>query len=228
MKKKILVIDVGGTHVKMMMSPTDKRKFDSGPKMSPKDFVSELKKEVEGWEYDAIAIGFPAVVSKGKVHAEPTNLRKGWIGFDFAKPLGKPVRVMNDAAMQALGSYKRDRMLFLGLGTGLGSTLIWAKNVMPLELGRLPYEGGEIEDVLGNAGMERLGEKHWRKEVLDCITRLKAAFIADRVVIGGGNARLLDELPEGFELGSNRLAYAGGCRLWENDESTRRPKWNVM
>ena len=226
--KRILVVDVGGTHVKLMISPTEVRKFASGEKMAPKHFVAALKKEVADWEYDAIAIGFPAVVKRGEIFAEPTHLRKGWIGYQFAPALGKPVRVINDAAMQALGSYKTGRTLFLGLGTGLGSTLIWDENVMPLELGRLPYKGGEIEYVLGNAGLQEIGEKHWRREVMDCLQRLRAAFIADRVVVGGGNARLLKKLPEGFERGDNRYAYAGGCRLWQMAPKTRRPKWNVL
>lgn len=227
--RKILVVDIGGTHVKAMISPTETRKFDSGPKMSPKQFVAALQKSVEGWSYDAIAIGFPAAVAKGRIIREPYHLGKGWIGYDFAKPLRKPVRVINDAAMQALGSYRRDRTLFLGLGTGLGSALLWGNNLLPLELGHLPYDdGGVIEDVLGNPGLQRLGEKHWRREVLTCLKQLKTALIADRVVVGGGNARFFKSLPEGFERGDNRLAYAGGVRLWQTDAKTRKPKWNVQ
>ncbi|MDQ6809471.1 MAG: ROK family protein [Verrucomicrobiota bacterium] len=226
--RKILVVDVGGTHVKLMLSRNETRKFDSGPSLTPKRFVAALKKDVDGWVYDAISIGFPAPVSKGEIVKEPYHLAKGWIGYDFAKPLGKPVRVINDAAMQALGSYRRDRTLFLGLGTGLGSALIWGSNLLPLELGHLPYDGAVIEDVLGNEGLRRLGQKAWRRKVLVCLNQLKIAMIAERVVVGGGNARLFKSLPKGFERGDNRLAYCGGVRLWENNSKTRRPKWTVM
>ena len=196
--------------------------------MTPKQFVAAFRDTVEGWRYDAISIGFPAPVAKGKIIKEPNHLGKGWIGYEFSKPLRKPVRVINDAAMQALGSYRGERTLFLGLGTGLGSALVWGNNLLPLELGQLPYEGGVIEDVLGNPGLHRLGEKRWRREVLFCVRQLKLALIADRVVIGGGNARFFKSLPEGFERGDNRLAYSGGCRLWQMDARTGRPKWNVM
>ena len=226
--KKILVVDIGGTHVKLMISRSETRKFDSGAKMTPKQFVAAFKKTVAGWDYDAISIGFPGVVAKGKIAREPTHLGKGWIGYDFAKSLRKPVRVINDAAMQALGSYRSERTLFLGLGTGLGSALIWGVNLLALELGHLPFEDGVIEDVLGNEALQRLGEKRWRRQVLFCIKQLKIALIADRVVIGGGNARFFKSLPEGFERGDNRLAYAGGSRLWQGDARTGRPKWHVV
>ncbi len=226
--KRILVVDIGGTHVKLMISARETRQFDSGSKLSPARFVAALKANVEGWSYDAISIGFPAPVAKGRIIKEPYHLSKGWIGYNFAKPLRKPVRVINDAAMQALGSYRRHRTLFLGLGTGLGSALIWENNVLSLEFGHLPYDGGAIEDVLGNAGLRRLGEKRWRREVLFCFKQLKRACIADRVVVGGGNARLFKSLPAGFERGDNRLAYAGGCRLWQVDARTQRPKWNLL
>jgi hypothetical protein len=228
MKKKILVIDIGGTHVKLMISRREKRKFDSGPRLTPRQLITEVKKAAEGWSYDAISIGFPAPVHKGRIMKDPKHLGRGWVGYNFNKSLGKPTRVMNDAAMQALGSYRGGRMLFLGLGTGLGSTLVWQRNVLPLELGDLPYEGGIIEEVLGKPGLELLGKKEWEREVLFCLAQLKVSFIADYVMLGGGNSKILDEVPEGVELGHNRNAYLGGCRMWEIDPKTRAPKWNVI
>ena len=226
--KKILVIDIGGTHVKLMISRSEKRKFDSGPKLSPKQLIAQIKKTAEGWRYDVISIGFPSPVHKGRITKDPKHLAPGWVGWNFRKSLGKPTRVMNDAAMQALGSYRRGRMLFLGLGTGLGSALVWPKNLLPLELGDLPYEGGIIEEVLGKPGLERLGKKEWMREVLYCVAQLKLSFIADYVVLGGGNAKQFDTLPKGIEPGHNRNAYTGGCRMWETDARTKRPKWNVL
>jgi hypothetical protein len=226
--KKILVIDIGGTHVKLMISRTEKRKFDSGPKLSPRQIVAAIKKTAEGWKYDAISIGFPAPVLKGRIMKDPKNLAPGWVGWNFNKSLGKPTRVMNDAAMQALGSYRNGRMLFLGLGTGLGSALVWPKNLLPLELGDLPYEGTIIEKYLGKPGLERLGKKEWTRHVLFCLKQLKLSFIADYIVLGGGNAKQFDTLPEGIEAGHNRNAYKGGLRMWETDPRTRKPKWNVI
>lgn len=226
--KKILVVDIGGTHVKLMISRSETRKFDTGPKFAPKQLAAAIKKAAEGWNYDAISIGFPAVVKKGQVSKEPKHLGKGWVAWNFTKSLGKPTRVINDAAMQALGSYRGGRMLFLGLGTGLGSTLVWERNVLPLELGDLPYEDGIIEDILGKPGLERLGKKAWKREVLFCVAQLKLSFIADYIMLGGGNARQFDELPEGVEPGHNRNAYDGGCRMWQADPRTKRPKWNLI
>jgi polyphosphate glucokinase len=227
-KKKILVIDIGGTHVKLMISRSEKRKFDSGPKLTPRQLIAQVKKTAEGWSYDGISIGFPAPVAKGRIMTDPKHLSKGWVAYNFTKSLGKPTRVMNDAAMQALGSYRGGRMLFLGLGTGLGSTLVWPRNVLPLELGDLPYEGGIIEEILGKPGLERLGKKEWEREVFFCLAQLKLSLIADYVVLGGGNAKILDEVPEGVQLGHNRNAYLGGLRMWELDPGTKRPRWNVI
>jgi polyphosphate glucokinase len=227
-KKKILVVDIGGTHVKLMISRSEKRKFDSGTKLSPRQLIAQIKENAEGWSYDAISIGFPAPVHKGRIISNPKHLAPGWVGWNFRKSLGKPTRVINDAAMQAVGSYRGGRMLFLGLGTGLGSTLVWSRNVLPLELGDLPYEGGIIEEVLGKPGLERLGKKDWMREVLFCIAQLKRSFIADYVVLGGGNAKQFDSLPKGIEMGHNRNAYQGGCRLWETEPGTKRPKWNII
>src|ERR1051325_8152343 len=186
MKKKVLVVDIGGTAVKLMISHRETRKFDSGMKFSPKQLASQIRKNTEGWKYDAISIGFPAVVKKGRVKKDPKHLAPGWIDWDFSKSLGKPTRVLNDAAMQALGSYRGGRMLFLGLGTGLGSSLVWEKNLLPLELGDLPYEGRVIEKYLGNVGFDRLGKKEWMPHVLFSLKYLKLSFIAHYIVLGGG------------------------------------------
>lgn len=226
--RKVLVIDIGGTAVKLMISRREKRKFESGMRLSPRQLVSQIKKNADGWNYSAISIGFPSVVLNGRITRDPKHLAPGWVGWDFKKALGKPVRIMNDAAMQALGSYRGGRMLFLGLGTGLGSALVWHRNLMPLELGDLPYEGGLIEDVLGKPGLESLGKKMWEREVHFCIEHLKLSFIADYVMLGGGNAKLLSKLPDGVELGHNRNAYLGGVRMWETDLRTKRAKWTVI
>ena len=228
MKKKVLVVDIGGTHVKLMISRSETRKFDSGMKFSPKQLASEIKQHTRGWKYDSISIGFPSVVKNGRIKKDPKHLATGWIDWNFSKSLGKPTRVLNDAAMQALGSYHGGRMLFLGLGTGLGSTLVWKKNLLPLELGDLPYEGGIIEDVLGKAGLDRLGKKEWTRHVLFCLKQLKLSFIADYVIVGGGLIHELGNLPDGFEPGDNRNSYLGGLRIWETDVRTRRRKWNLM
>ena len=227
--KKILVVDIGGTHVKLMISRTQKRKFDSGMRLNPRQLVAEILDIAADWDYDAVALGFPSPVYKGRIMKDPKHLAKGWIGWDFKKSLGKPTRVINDAAMQALGSYHGGRMLFLGLGTGLGSALVWENNLLPLELGDLPYGNGEmIEDYISKRGLERLGRKVWLREVDAAITRLKMAMIADYVVLGGGNAKQLTTLPKGFELGANRNAYLGGCRLWQKDPRAGRDKWNII
>ena len=229
MKKKILVIDVGGTHVKLMISRSKKRKFDSGPKMTSRGMVTQMKPLLTEWNFDAVSIGFPSPVRDGRILSDPKHLGKGWVGFDFEKALGKPVRVINDAAMQALGSYRGRRMLFLGLGTGLGSALVWAKYVLPLELGDLPYRNGSvIEDYLGKHGLAQLGEKTWQRDVEHALVQLRKSLIADYVVLGGGNAKKLDELPEGVERGHNRNAFLGGVRLWQIDARTRRPKWQIL
>jgi polyphosphate glucokinase len=229
MKKKILVIDIGGSNVKLMMSRHEKRKFKSGPNLTPRGIVAEMKPLVSDWKFNAISIGFPAPVRDGRILSEPKHLGSGWVRFDFEKAFGKPVRIINDAAMQALGSYHGRRMLFLGLGTGLGSALVWSNYVLALELGDLPYSNGSIiEDYLGKPGLARLGEKTWRRDVEHALVQLKKSLIADYVVLGGGNAKKLDELPEGVEPGHNRNAFLGGTRLWQIDSHTRRPKWRIL
>jgi ROK family protein len=229
MKKKILVIDVGGTNVKAMISRSRRRKFRSGPKMTPREMVAQVKEEIEDWKFDAISIGFPAPVRDGRILNEPKHLGKGWVRFNFEKAFKKPVRIVNDASMQALGSYRGGRMLFLGLGTGLGSTLIFRDVVLPLELGDLPYwDDGIIEDFLGKPGLNELGEKEWERHVMLAVVQLKKALIADYVVLGGGNVKKLRELPDGAELGHNRNAFLGGARLWQIDPRTHRPKWRFL
>jgi polyphosphate glucokinase len=227
--KKILVVDIGGTHVKLMMARREHRQFDSGPKIRPNEMVAKIKETTKGWNFDAISIGFPAPVRHGRITRDPKHLGKGWLGFDFRKTLGKPVVVINDAAMQALGSYRGGRMLFLGLGTGLGSALIWEKTLLPLELGDLPYGDRDIiENYLGIPGVELLGEKEWKREVIFAVMQLKRSFIADYVVLGGGNVHRFDELPESVERGRNENAFRGGLRLWETEPRTGRKKWVVM
>jgi hypothetical protein len=229
LKKRILVIDVGGSNVKLLISRTEKRKFKSGLTLTPRAMVSQIKPLVSDWKFDAISMGFPAPVRDGRIVGEPKHLARGWVRFDFAKAFGKPIRIINDAAMQALGSYHGRRMLFLGLGTGLGSALIWDNYVLPLELGDLPYRNGAIiENYLGKPGLERFGEKTWRRDVEHALVQLKKSLIADYVVLGGGNAKKLDELPGGVERGHNRNAFLGGTRLWEIDSRTRRPKWQII
>jgi len=230
MKKRVLVVDIGGSHVKLLLSPKEERNFASGPQMTPRDFVTGFREAVRGWRFDTVSIGFPSPVRKGRIVRNPKHLGEGWIGFDFSKALGKPAQVINDASMQALGSYHGGgRMLFLGLGTGLGSALLWEKTLFPLELGDLPYRHGDIiEQWIGQPGLEKLGKKKWMREVEFVITHLRKSFIADCVVIGGGNARFFETLPDGFERGHNRNAYRGGVRLWEIDNRTGKRKWRVL
>ena len=226
--KKILVVDIGGTNVKLMISRTEKRKFSSGAQLTPKQLVGQIKEATADWDYEAISLGFPSTVDDGRITKDPKNLAGGWVDWDFKKSLGKPTRVINDAAMQALGSYHGGRMLFLGLGTGLGSTLIWDHSVLPLELGDLPYGDATIEDHLGKRGLERFGRKVWMRAVRTAVLQLQKAFIAEYVVLGGGNAKQFETLPEGVELGHNRNAYLGGTRLWQTAPRTRRPRWHII
>jgi hypothetical protein len=228
-KKRILVIDVGGSNVKLMISRAQKRKFKSGPDLTPREMMANMKPLLQDWSFDAVSMGFPSPVRNGRIISEPKHLSPGWTRFDYEKSLGKPIRIINDAAMQALGSFRRGRMLFLGLGTGLGSTLIWETNVLPLELGDLPYGNGDIiEAYLGKSGMKQLGEKKWKREVLRAVLLLKKSLIADYVVLGGGSAKEFDQLPAGIEPGRNRNAFLGGVRLWQIDPRTRRPKWRIL
>src|SRR6266481_6058139 len=197
--------------------------------MRPQQFIARFKEGVRGWKFEATSIGFPAPVRKGRITKDPKHLGKGWVGFNFKRALRVPVQMINDAAMQALGSYHGGRMLFLGLGTGLGSALVWEKTLMPLELGDLPYRDRDIiENFLGIPGIERLGEEEWKREVIFAVTQLKKSFIADYVVLGGGNVHRFDQLPEGIEHGKNENAFLGGMRLWETDARTRKKKWQIF
>jgi polyphosphate glucokinase len=214
---KILVIDVGGTNIKMLATgQKDVRKFPSGPKLTAQQMVDGVIKATADWDYDVVTIGYPGPVVNGKLVLEPHNLGPGWVDFDFAGKFGKPVRLINDAAMQALGAYRGGKMLFIGLGTGMGSAMVFDGVVAPLELAHLPYKKHTFEDYVGLRGLERLGKKRWHKAVEDVVDRLEAALVADSVVIGGGNARKLKRLPPGARLGDNRDAFEGGFRLWQD------------
>jgi polyphosphate glucokinase len=224
--KRVLVIDIGGSHVKLMISRNERRKFPSGPNMMPRQFTAAVRENIGDCKFDAIAVGFPAPVRNGRILAEPKNLGGGWTRFDFRKALGKPVRLANDAALQALGSYRTGRMLFLGFGTGVGSALVYDQTVLSLELGDLPYPGSKsLETRFGDDGLLKRGKRQWAEEMVPVVLQLRKAFIADYVVLGGGNAKLLGDLPEGIELGHNRNVYLGGKRLWENDANSRKPEW---
>jgi polyphosphate glucokinase len=213
---RILVLDVGGTHVKVQATGNKQRaEFPSGPKMTPAKMVAAVRAATAGWKYYAVSIGYPGPVVHGQPLSEPHNLGHGWVGFDFKKAFGRPVKIINDAAMQALGSYQGGRMLFLGLGTGLGSALIVDHVLEPMELAHLPYKKGRTyEDYVGLAGLKRQGEKKWRHQVNEVVRQLGSALQADYVVLGGGNARLLKKLPSGTRLGDNSNAFQGGYRLW--------------
>lgn len=226
--KKILVVDIGGTHVKLMMQRHKPRAFDSGSRMRPKDFIKRLKANTRDWKFSQISIGFPAPIRNGEILRNPKHLGKGWLGFDFRKSLGKPVQVINDATMQALGSYRGKRMLFLGLGTGLGSALLFDNLLFPLELGDLPYRDRDIiENFLGIPGIKRLGLNKWKREVIFAVTQLKRSFIADYVVLGGGNVHRFRRLPKGVERGKNENAFLGGLRIWEKNPRTGKRKWQI-
>ena len=213
---KVLVIDIGGTHVKVLATGQKlHREFASGPTLIPKRMVAEVRKLVPNWKYDVVSIGYPGPVLRDRPVSEPWNLGKGWVGFNFQAAFKCPVRIMNDAAMQALGSYKRGKMLFLGLGTGLGSALIVDGIVEPMELGHLPYKKSTFEDYVGIRGLEKHGKKKWRSYVADVVKRLVAAIEPDEVVLGGGNVKKLKELPAGCRVGDNANAFVGGFRVWE-------------
>ncbi|WP_035987093.1 ROK family protein [Leptolyngbya sp. KIOST-1] len=212
----VLVVDIGGSNVKVLATgQTDVRKIPSGPTMTPEAMVAGVKALTQDWAYEAVAIGYPGLVHRGVVTKEPYNLGPGWIGFDFEAAFGCPVRIINDAAMQALGSYESGTMLFLGLGTGLGSAMVVEGVVVPLELAHLPYKKGTYEHYLGKRALERLDKKKWREYVETCVGHLTAALQLDDVVIGGGQIKLLKELPTGCRLGHNSNAFVGGFRLWE-------------
>jgi polyphosphate glucokinase len=219
----VLVIDIGGTSVKMLASGHESpRKFPSGPKLTPEQMVAGVLSATNDWAYEAVSLGFPGPVLCGQPMTEPVNLGPGWMGFDFAAAFHHPVKIINDAAMQALGSYQGGKMLFLGLGTGFGAAVIMDGVIEPLELGRFHYKKSTLEHYVGNRGLKRLGRKKWQRHVEEVMERLNAALKPDDVVVGGGNAKKLKPLPAGTRLGDNAFAFLGGFRLWEGEADKPR------
>ncbi len=216
-RRTVLAVDVGGSHVKVLVSgETQSRRAPSGPTLTPAEMVEAALGAAEGWRWDVVSVGVPMPVHRDRVIAEPFNLGKGWVGFDFEAGFGVPTKVINDAAMQALGSYEGSgTMFFLGLGTGLGSALVADGVVLPMELGHLPFKKRTFEDYLGQRGRKRYGKKRWRKLVAEAVEYLSAALEPDTIVLGGGNAKKLRQLPSNAQLGSNSNAFTGGFRMWE-------------
>ncbi|HYD42040.1 MAG TPA: ROK family protein [Anaeromyxobacter sp.] len=231
MAKRVLVMDVGGTNVKLHVTGHDETvKIPSGKKLTPARMMRDALRAIaeRGWKFDAVTIGVPAPIAGGKVALEPANLGRGWTRFDFRKAARKPVRLVNDAAMQALGSYAgKGTMLFLGLGTGLGAALVADGTLVPLELARMPYKNGELEDYVGERALLRLGKASWRKTVDRVVREVSAAFVVDEVVLGGGNSRKLKQLPPNARLGANALAMVGGERLWEEEAHSGRSRFSA-
>jgi polyphosphate glucokinase len=219
--KTVLTVDVGGSNIKVLTSEDGRtaRRADSGPDLTASEMVERVAALTTDWSYDAVSVGVPSPVREGRVVSEPVNLGTGWVGFDFEKAFGKPTKVVNDAAMQALGSYDGGKMLFLGLGTGLGSCLVVDWVLMPMELGHLPFRKATFEDYVGRRGRDRLGKKKWQKAVEETIERLNAAIEPDYIVLGGGEAKKLDELPPNVRPGANDNAFIGGFRLWDSTAS---------
>ena len=214
---RILVVDVGGTHVKLMVNGTEPRKFSSGDGFTPQQLIAGVRQHTAGWVFDVTTIGIPSPVLRGEVKEEPWNLGRGWVGFDYEGEMGVPTRIINDAAMQALGSYEGGRMLFLGLGSGLGTALVDDGRVVPLELAHLPYRDQTFEDYTGQRGLLALGEDEWKRVVLDAAELLRAASAAEYVLLGGGNVRLFEELPPRIRRGHNDRAFEGGFRVWADE-----------
>jgi polyphosphate glucokinase len=223
-KRRVLVIDVGGTHVKIMATGhRDIRKMPSGPGMTARQMVAGVKKLAQGWDYDVVAIGYPGPVAHDRPTAEPHNLAPGWVRFDFAKAFRVPVRMVNDAAMQALGDYEGGKMLFLGFGTGLGTTLVVDGTLVPMELAHLPYRKATFEDYVGERALLGEGKRKWRTAVADVVARLAAALQPDDIVLGGGNAVHIKDLPPKCRRGDNARAFPGGFRLWADAAPRKRP-----
>ena len=223
--RRVLAIDIGGSHVKTrVFGRRELRQFESGPDLTARQMVAKVHALTGDWTYEAVSIGYPGIVLHGKVMAEPHNLGRGWVGFDFRKAFNRPTLVLNDAAMQAVGSYEGGRMLFLGLGTGLGSAMIVDGVVAPMELAHLPYKKGRtFEDYVGAAGLKRLGGRKWSRIVNEVVAQLSSLLEADYIVIGGGNARKLKRLPKNARLGSNDFAFLGGFRVWHHAAPSRAP-----
>lgn len=219
-RPKVLVIDVGGTNIKVYLAgEKESRKVPSGPRLTARKMVAGVKAVTKDWKFDAVSIGYPGVVRKGRIAAEPVNLGRGWVGFSFRRAFRRPVKVVNDAVMQAIGSYRGGTMLFLGLGTGLGTAMIVNGHIVPMELGHFPFRKLTIEEYLGTAGVEALGRSRWRKLVQEVVGEFVKAFLVDDVVLGGGNVKKLVRLPRGCRAGANTNAFIGGCRLWDTDWS---------
>ncbi|MCI0665387.1 MAG: ROK family protein [Acidobacteria bacterium] len=219
----VLVIDIGGTNVKILATgEAVPRRFPSGLGMTPEKMISGVKKLIGKWKFDAISIGYPGLVIRGRVASEPNNLAPGWIGFDFDSAFGHPVKILNDAAMQAMGSYKGGELLFLGLGTGLGSALIVDDVVVPLEVGHLAYKKGTYDDYFGNRGLKRFGRRKWRRHVMSGVARLIGVVHPDEVVLGGGNAKKLKKLLPGCRRGENAHAFIGGFRMWQEEDGKHK------
>ncbi len=214
--KKILVVDIGGNHVKLLVTgQSEHRKIVSGRLLTPELMMAGITEAISDWDYDVVSIGYPGPVLGGSLVRDPHNLGTGWVQFDFETAFGRPVKIINDAAMQAIGSYRSGRMLFLGLGTGLGTTLVIEGIVHPMELGHLPYKRSTFEDYVGQRGLDRNGKKQWRADVADVVARLIAGLQPSDVVIGGGNVKKLKELPPDTRVGHNANAFEGGFRLWD-------------
>lgn len=226
----VLVIDVGGTYVKILATgQKEHRRFTSGRMLTPRELVAQVKDLAKGWSYDRIAIGYPGVVANGQPTSEPHNLARGWVGFDYEAAFGLPVKILNDAAMQALGSYRGGVMLFLGFGTGLGSAIVAHRTILPMELGHLAYRDGTYEDYLGRRGLEKYGQEEWRKHVALSVARMVDAFQIDEVVIGGGHANMLAAVHPKCRVGDNANAFIGGFRMWQTHgtDSTTMPDYDV-
>ncbi|GMQ23765.1 ROK family protein [Algoriphagus sp. oki45] len=214
----VLVIDIGGSNIKLLATGQPERiKIPSGSDFTPNDLIPLVKDATKEWAYEAISIGFPGVVKHGEIAADPVNMGKGWMGFDFQKAFGIPVRIINDAAMQALGSYEGGKLLFMGFGTGLGTAMVFEDLILPLEGGHLPFKQGTFETHVGNAAMKKVGKKKWKELVYQTIEHFRHCFQPDEIVLGGGNSKYLEEIPEKCRLGSNKNAFTGGFRLWERE-----------
>ena len=227
--KRVLAVDVGGTHVKILATgKKEKREVASGAGMNAAQMVSSVRKLAQDWKYQVVSIGYPGPVLHNRPVGEPRNLGSGWMGFDFEEAFGRPTKIINDAAMQALGSYRNGKMLFLGLGTGLGSTLIADGILEPMELGHLPYKKATYEDYVGARGLRHFGKKKWREHVADVVARLATALEPTDIVIGGGNVSKLKELPPGCRAGENANAFTGGFRMWEPRRQAGLREWSRL